>query len=359
MSTHIWLRSETKPAEKRTALTPSQAGRLIDAGFRLTVEKSSQSVFPWTLYESTGCEIADEHSWVTAAPADAIILGLKELASSDAPLVHRHIHFAHVYKRQAGWEKFLARFLAGGGCLYDLEFLVDEQGRRVAAFGYWAGFAGAALGLLAWAGHATHQQPVLNAIHARPNQQVLVHDVREAIAKTGRRPVVLVIGALGRCGRGAVELCEAVGADVIRWDLEETQKGGPFEEILGVDVFLNCVFIGKSVPPFLTKEMLQTDTRHLSVVCDISCDPYGDDNPIPIYSQCTTFGEPVEALLPEPHPLYLIAIDHLPSLLPRESSEDYCEQLITHLLGLNDLEQGVWKRAHDLFCEKMSLIQTG
>ena len=33
----------------------------------------------------------------------------------------------------------------GGGTLYDLEYLTDETGPpRVAAFGYWAGYAGAA-----------------------------------------------------------------------------------------------------------------------------------------------------------------------------------------------------------------------
>lgn len=35
-------------------------------------------------------------------------------------------------KQQAGWEKVLARFPRGGGTLLDLEFLVDENGRRVA-----------------------------------------------------------------------------------------------------------------------------------------------------------------------------------------------------------------------------------
>ena len=60
------------------------------------------------------------------------------------PLKHVHIQFAHCYKNQGGWETVLARFPRGGGTLLDLEFLVDDKGRRVAAFGYHAGFAGAA-----------------------------------------------------------------------------------------------------------------------------------------------------------------------------------------------------------------------
>ena len=35
--------------------------------------------------------------------------------------------------------------------------------------------------------------------------------MREGEKKAGRVPTVLVIGALGRCGNGAVELCQKVG----------------------------------------------------------------------------------------------------------------------------------------------------
>lgn len=66
---------------------------------------------------------------------------------------------AHVfqgYKEQGGWETVLGRFPRGKGTLLDLEFLEDESGRRVAAFGYHAGFAGAAIALLAWAWQLTH-----------------------------------------------------------------------------------------------------------------------------------------------------------------------------------------------------------
>jgi saccharopine dehydrogenase (NAD+, L-lysine-forming) len=70
-----------------------------------------------------------------------IIVGLKELDPDSFPLEHVHVQFAHCYKNQAGWQDVLGRFFRGGGTLLDLEFLVDESGRRVAAFGFHAGFA--------------------------------------------------------------------------------------------------------------------------------------------------------------------------------------------------------------------------
>lgn len=49
----------------------------------------------------------------------------------------------------------LSRFPRGGGTLLDLEFLV-ESGRRVAAFGYYAGFAVSYLALETWAWQLNH-----------------------------------------------------------------------------------------------------------------------------------------------------------------------------------------------------------
>ncbi|SDW28831.1 hypothetical protein [Roseicitreum antarcticum] len=44
-----------------------------------------------------------------------------------------------------------------------------------------------------------------------------------------------------------------------------------------------------------------------------------------------------------------MAIDNLPSLLSRESSEDYAAQLLLSLLGLHDLAGGVCAGAQDAF----------
>ena len=70
--------------------------------------------------------------------------------SSAASDVYKRQMFGHAYKGQPDGQKLLSRFAAGGGILYDLEYLTDETGRRVAAFGYWAGFAGAAVAIKSW-----------------------------------------------------------------------------------------------------------------------------------------------------------------------------------------------------------------
>ena len=124
------------------------------------------------------------------------------------------------YKGQGGWDTVLGRFHHGKGTLLDLEFLEDENRRRVAAFGYHAGFAGAALALMAWAWQLTHgKDELLPGVTPYENEAALIKDVKEAVetgkGKTGHLPRVLVIGALGRCGSGAVDLCVKAGLEDI------------------------------------------------------------------------------------------------------------------------------------------------
>lgn len=145
----LHARAEAKNLEHRSCLTPTTAKKLLDAGYPVLVERSSKNanfarIFKDEEFEQAGATLVDEGSWETA-PTDRIIIGLKELPEADTPLKHTFVHFAHCYKQQGGWEQVLGRFPRGGGTLYDLEFLQDSTGRRVAAFGYHAGFAGAAL----------------------------------------------------------------------------------------------------------------------------------------------------------------------------------------------------------------------
>jgi len=80
-----------------------------------------------------------------------------------------------------------------------------------------------------------------------------------------------------------------------------------------------------------------------------------------VYNITTTFDKPtVPVTLPtgvQGTPLSVISIDHLPSLLPRESSEMFSEALLPSLLQLKDRENArVWKQAEDLFKTKVATL---
>ncbi|RDL38513.1 uncharacterized protein BP5553_02853 [Venustampulla echinocandica] len=365
-SINLHLRSELgKALEHRSALTPTTTKKLIEADYRVNVERSPQRIFDDEEFEKAGATLVEENTWRNA-PKDTIIIGLKELPVEEFPLEHVHVQFAHCYKEQGGWETVLARFPRGGGTLLDLEFLQHEDGRRVAAFGYHAGFAGAALALENWAWQLTHpKNEPFPSVSSYPNENDLIADVKKAIAqgseKTGKAPRVLVIGALGRCGSGAVDLCLRAGVpteNVIKWDMAETAKGGPFPEIIESDIFVNCIYLTSKIPNFVDMKSLDTPGRKLSVVCDVSADTTNPNNPIPIYTIATTFDKPTAPVeVKNDPPVTVISIDHLPSLLPREASESFSEALLPYLLELKDWKHNpVWSRADKLFREKVATL---
>jgi len=343
--THLWVRAEQRPHEERVGLTPEGAAALVQAGVRVTVEASSTRAIPIDGYRAAGCEIAAENLW-PQAPADAIIFGLKELPEDGTPLTHRHIMFGHAYKGQPAGLALLARFRAGGGVLYDLEYLVDEAGRREAAFGYWAGYAGAAVALKCWI--AQTMGGIAGPVSPYSGREALLEDLRAELTTLTHtaavaRPTALVIGALGRVGTGAADLCTAMGVEVTRWDMAETAHGGPFPEVLRHEIFLNCILARPGCPVFVPKSALAAD-RMLSVIGDIACDPSSDFSPVKVYDRVTEWAAPALRVCDAPV-LDVTAIDNLPSLLPVESSEDFAAQLLPSLLMLGDLDGGVWGQA--------------
>lgn len=342
---HLWVRAEQRANEERVGLTADGAAVLIAQGFQVTIEDSPARALPLQPYIAAGCEVAPFASW-PRAPRDAIIFGLKELPDDGTPLPHRHILFGHAYKGQPDGPALLSRFRAGGGTLYDLEALVNDDGRRVAAFGYWAGYAGAAVSVLAWASQA--KGGVCGPVTTWPDAKALATQIAtELTALPGARPRALIIGAMGRVGSGARDFCAAIGIATTDWDMAETAQGGPFPQVLEHEIFFNCILANPGCPVFVPADA-GTRPRALRVIGDIACDPGSEYNPVPVYHHVTSWAQPVVRVHQDPT-LDVMAIDNLPSLLPAEASVDFAAQLLPHLQTLDRIDHGVWARARDAF----------
>lgn len=260
----------------------------------------------------------------------------------------------------------MSRFANAGGLLYDLEFLQEENGRRVAAFGKSAGFAGTALALLSWAHQLLHPESAPGSPPVLGSGTELVDFVKAKVeealpANKGEYPRVIVIGALGRCGNGALDCLRRVGipeSNILKWDMAETSRGGPFPEVAESDIFVNTVYLGSTpAPPFCTPESLSAPERRLRTIADVSCDPNSDNNPIPIYSHHTSFEEPTIAaeVKVEGPEVRIIAIDHLPTLIAREASDEYSSLLLPSLLTLDRRDtEGVWVRAEKTYRDRVA-----
>ena len=340
---HLWLRAETRPNERRAGLAPEGARALLDAGWRLTVEESAARIFPAGDYPG---DRAPEGAW-PRAPEDAIVFGLKELPEDTGPLRHAHLMFGHAYKGQPAGRRLLDRLAAGGGTLLDLEYLTDPQGRRRAAFGHWAGYAGAAVALHVWA--AQRRGRLAGPVRAHDGAPAMLLDLQAALAPLATRPTAIVVGALGRVGRGATELLAQMGVPCTLWDVEETAGRHDFPEILAHDLLVNAILAAPGAPVLVPADAPRRP-RALSVIADVACDPRSDFSPIRVYDAETTWDLPATRVAEDP-PLDVTAIDNLPSLLPRESSGDFAAQLLPVLLEMPDDPQGTWFRARNVFLD--------
>lgn len=337
---HLWIRSEARPTERRAPVVPADVRALTAIGARVTVEESPQRAFAIEEYAAAGAQVAAKGSW-TEAPDNAVVVGIKELPDEPDELRHQHVYFAHSFKGQEGSERVLERFRRGGGRLFDIEYLTGEDGKRVVAFGYWAGYVGAALGVLHLAGDL-----------AAPLEPMAKDDLDERLAKAGREGadqlLALVTGARGRSGRGSQRALAVAGLPITRWDRSETRDLHK-QAMLGHDLLVNCVVTHVPTTPFVIPEDLEHE-RRLAVIADVTCDVTGPTNMIPVNTAITTWQEPARRLHdggPEMAPLDVIAIDNLPSLLPREASEGFSADLTAQLLHLatEDGLTGPWRSA--------------
>ncbi len=338
---HLWMRHETRSTERRAPLTPADAARVVAAGHALTVERSPQRVFADDAYADAGATLADALSWVDA-PDDAVVLGLKELPDEPAELRHTHVFFGHAYKGQTGAQELLARFRRGGGRLLDIEYLTVE-GRRVVAFGYWAGYVGAALAALSTRG------ALETPLHPMEREEL---DAR-LHASTGQDERYLVTGALGRSGTGARDAIAVAGSQATAWDLAETAVLDR-EALLAHDVLVNCVMVTAPAPPFVTDADLDEPARRLRTVADVTADFTSELNLVPVVTEETTWEQPVRRVRDDGAgpAVDVIAIDNLPSLLPREASTTFSADLLPTLLQLPG-GSPAWTAAQRSFDEAM------
>jgi len=354
MTKHIlWLRDEVRETERRSPLLPDGAKELIASGMDIVVECSEKRVFSDGEYATAGCRMVAAGEWINA-PVGTTVLGLKELPETPETLIHSHIYFAHAYKRQAGWQSLLSRFVDGGGELLDLEYMVNSEGRRVVAFGYWAGYMGAALALMQWydrtSGSASN---IAKGLQSFTDSTALDQEI-EKLKVSGVKPKALVLGALGRGGRGAVEILKRHGAEVTEWDRDETANLDR-ETLLSHDLLVNCAFIASKVPPFVRRSDIGSEGNNLKVISDVSCDPFSDFNPLPLYSEPTSWDAPFMTAQNNGAALDVIAIDNLPSLLPREASMEFAGLLLPFLKDIGC--DPVWNASRRSFLMAIRSIQ--
>ena len=297
----LYLRKETKEKEHRTPLTPCDCATLIENNYEIQFEPSDTRCYKDEEYESAGCVPAS----IDEMDSSAIIMGLKEFDMTKTALLNKkHFYFSHAFKGQENSHVIINNFQENGGYIYDYEYIVDENGRRVIAFGYWAGFAGMYLGLLQYADRG-----------ARELAPTTASEIRNILREYGAKPKITICGARGRCGSGCLELLKLVDISP-----HICEKGERIPE--DTEIFINAIYLSPDSTAVFFDEVSIANYERLRVIVDISCDIHAKNNPIRL-----DYPNPKGWLTKYTDNIDIICIDNLPSLLSKDSSEEFSKKL--------------------------------
>lgn len=376
----IGIVRETKnPPDRRVPFTPSQCRQLLDSYPQLDirVQPSDYRCYTNEEYAAKGINMAEDLSDCS------ILMGVKEVKLGALLNDRSYFFFSHTAKKQPYNRELLRTLVRQGIRMADYEYLTNESGLRVVAFGRWAGVVGAYNGLrgLGLKDETYFLKPAYDCYDLEE-----VHVELEKV-KLGKKRILVTGG--GRVAGGALEILEVAGVQEVSpddfleneydravytrldpWHYTLRKDGNAFDfahfvahpelytnSILPYssrcDIFMACHFWDPSSPYMLTREDLASDEISISLIADISCDI---DGPIASTIRASTIASPfygydpksgIETEAFKEGSICVMAVDNLPGELPRDASADFGEALMEHvipeLLGIRDT--GMLERA--------------
>ena len=336
----VFLRKETYPNEHRTPLTPKDVRILVNSGLKVYVQSSDNRVYSDKEYEKAGAIVTD-NCWHLPyfRREKALIIGIKELENLEFLDHNTHAYFSHSFKNQKDSKKILDTFLFSKSDLYDFEYFLDNQERRKISFGFYAGQVGAILGLL----HKTDTLPLRltpwNSFNEMLTSVPLISVPLNSVIPILQKISIGILGAEGRCGKGVQSILNHLNIP-----FTPLSKDSDTDSFKNFDIFYNCIILDESY----NKVWFDTSTNFTKplTIVDISCDSSKPNNPIKIYTKSTVWDSPVYKYNDL---VSVIAIDNMPSLLPRESS-DYFSGILTELILEKDMK--IWEKALSIFFQK-------
>lgn len=379
--TRIALIKEGKrPIERRVALTPEQAQQLQHTfpEVRVVVQKSPIRCFPDSEYEDAGITVQD-----SVTDCD-ILLGIKEVPVEELIADKTYLFFSHTIKKQAYNRQLLQEILRKNIRLIDYEKLTNPEGRRLTAFGFWAGIVGAYNAIWTWGKR-------FNLFDLRrANSCFDLEDMKKEYRKVTLPPIKIVLTGSGRVAQGVTEVLDGMGIQKVSpkeflsnnylhpvytqlrsKDYHYRRSDGGFEtwefhqnpQLYDADfkkyyrkaeLLIAAAYWNPAAPVLFSKEEIRKEDFRIKVIADITCDIGGSipstlkagSIPEPLYDY-NPDTETVVAPLSDEKNITVMAIDNLPCELPRDASESFGRQLLDHVMPslLGSDSQGIIERA--------------
>ncbi len=366
------IREGKVPPDARVPLTPTQVASLREQGIDIVVQPSPGRTFKDEEYAELGIPMVEDIS------DRELLLGIKEVPISQLIPNKKYCFFAHVAKEQPYNQPLMRALLDKGISHMDYEYFTDEKGKRLIAFGYWAGMVGAHNTVWTYAKRTgAFELPRLKDLYDYAA-------AKEVYAKLSLPPLRVVLTGTGRVGKGAAQVLEDMGfakispAEYLNGEEADkavfTQLGvseyakhpdgqpikkqyfykhgeeyqsnfAPYAKVS--DLFINGIFWDGKAPAFFTREEMTTDDFRIQVIGDVTCD-IAPAASVPSTLRASTIADPVFGYDPltgkeieayRTEGIDIMSIDNLPSELPRDASEAFGTVFIEKILPEFALEQ--------------------
>lgn len=353
------------PVDRRVPLIPEQARKIHELHPDVTVfcQKSDIRCFEDHEYEKNGITLTDDISGCD------ILLGVKEVPINELIANKTYFFFSHTIKKQAYNRDLLRAILEKNICLIDYECLTDLSGRRLIAFGRYAGIVGAYNGILTFG----KRYNLFNLKRAKDCFDL--EELKSEYGKVKLPKIKITLTGGGRVAKGAMEVLNGMGIRRVSPEalLKERFDGPvytqlnardyntrkdekpftrsefyqkpedyrseflPFTKV--ADLLIAGAFWDPRAPVLFTREDILKRDFEIKVVADITCDIEGS---IPSTKKPATIDDPVydynpsedkiETALSDEANITVMAVDNLPGELPRDASRDFGHELVNHVL---------------------------
>jgi hypothetical protein len=360
------LREEKTPEDNRVPLTPSQCRTLMEEypNIWVAVQPSPGRCYTDDEYRYQGIAVRENLS-----DCD-LLLGVKEIPPHLLIPDKTYMIFSHTIKKQHHNKKLLRAVLEKKIRLIDYECLKDEHGKRIIAFGRWAGIVGA---------YNTIRTIGLRTGRYELKPMFECHNFAEAqkeLHKLDLPPWRIVLSGDGRVSEGAAflldmmkirkvdphsflykEFNEAVYTQLHSKDMfyldgaeefdplhyhshPEQYKSTfyPFSKV--ADAFINGIYWDTRIPIFFDADQMRAKDFNIKVIGDLTCD-ISPEASVPSTLRPSVISDPVYGYDPltgtecapyQADSVDVMAIDNLPNELPRDASEDFGNMLMSRVI---------------------------
>jgi len=360
------LREEKFPRDSRVPLTPSQCKFLMERhpDIEILVQPCKYRCFTNEEFAYQGIRMSED-----LTECD-LLLGVKEVPTEKLIGQKTYLFFSHTIKKQAQNKKMMQAIIEKEITLIDYECLKDNKGKRIIAFGRWAGIVGAyhAIRMIGFRTSRFRLRQMIDCLNFAEAQKEL--------EKLDLPNSKIVLTGTGRVSEGAAFMLDVIGikkvapynfcynefdepvytqlssADLYYKDGEDKfdaadyhahpdrYKSAFYPFTKAADVMINGIYWDKRIPVFFSKQQMKEPDFRIKTISDITCD-IAPDSSIPSTLYASSIADPYYGYHPQserlmqtflPEAIDMMAIDNLPNELPRDASEDFGNMLVSRVL---------------------------